>query len=75
MSAMAVRSETLQVNGVRCERCVMRLGHALESLDGIEAANANLLGQLSLSWDDARVERAQIVAALESAGFRPVSAE
>ena len=53
----------------------MRLGHALESLDGIEAANANLLGQLSLSWDDARVERAQIVAALESAGFRPVSAE
>jgi copper chaperone CopZ len=75
MSAMAVRSETMQVSGVRCERCVMRLGHALESLDGIEAANANLLGQLNLSWDDSRVQRAQIVAALERAGFRPVSAE
>jgi copper chaperone CopZ len=75
MSAMAVRSETLQVSGVRCERCVMRLGHALEGLDGIETANANLLGQLSLSWDDSRVERPQIVAALERAGFRPVSAE
>jgi copper chaperone CopZ len=64
-----VTSETMQVGGVRCERCVMRLGAALQGLEGIEFANANLMGELTLSWDDERLQRAEIVAALESAGF------
>jgi copper chaperone CopZ len=68
-----VTSETLQVTGVRCERCVMRLGAALQTLDGIESANANLMGQVTLAWDDERLPREEIVAALERAGFRPVS--
>lgn len=66
-------SETLQVTGVRCERCVMRLGSALQNLEGIESANANLMGQVTLAWDEKRLPREQIVAALERAGFRPVS--
>ena len=72
---MALRAETMQVDGIRCERCVMRLGHALENVDGIESANASLLGRLSLAWDDERVERAEIVTALERAGFPLVSSE
>jgi copper chaperone CopZ len=68
-----VTSETLQVTGVRCERCVMRLGSALQNLEGIESANANLMGQVTLAWDEKRLHREQIVAALERAGFRPVS--
>jgi copper chaperone CopZ len=67
---MAVRSETIQVSGVRCERCVMRLGGALEGLDGLESANANLMGEVTFAWDDERLEREKIVAALERAGFR-----
>ena len=63
-------SETLQVTGVRCERCVMRLGNALQKLEGIESANANLMGQVTLAWDEERLPREQIVAALERAGFR-----
>ena len=62
-------SETMQVSGVRCERCVMRLGGALRRLEGIEAANANLLGELSLTWDDQRLDRETIVEALARAGF------
>jgi hypothetical protein len=50
----------------------MRLGGALRGLDGIESANANLMGQVSLAWDDDRVERAAILAALARAGFHPV---
>jgi copper chaperone CopZ len=65
-----VTSETLQVTGVRCERCVMRLGNALQTLEGIESANANLMGQVTLAWDEERLPREQIVAALERAGFR-----
>ena len=67
---MATRTETLQVNGIRCERCVMRLGAALERHGGIEAANANLMGQVMLSWDDERTTREAIVDALAKAGFR-----
>jgi copper chaperone CopZ len=67
-----VQTETLQVNGVRCERCVMRLGAALQPLEGIEAANANLMGQVMLQWDDERIARDEIVAALSNAGFVPV---
>lgn len=71
---MAVVSETMQVSGIRCERCVLRLGGALGKLEGIESANANLVGQLALAWDDERVDREEIVAALDRAGFRPVTA-
>jgi copper chaperone CopZ len=66
-----VTSETLQVTGVRCERCIMRLGNALQKLEGIESANANLMGQVTLAWDEERLPREEIVAALERAGFRP----
>jgi copper chaperone CopZ len=69
---MAVQSETLQVSGIRCERCVHRLGAALKEHDGLEFANANLMGQVTLSWDDERTSRDAIVAALSRAGFRPL---
>jgi copper chaperone CopZ len=66
---VAVRTETIQVSGVRCERCVLRLGGALEGLEGIESANANLMGEVTLAWDDERLPREEIVAALARAGF------
>jgi len=69
---MAVKTETLQVTGIRCERCVMRLGATLGRLEGIEAANANLMGQVVLSWDDERLEREELLAAMARAGFRPL---
>jgi len=70
---VAVVSETMQVSGIRCERCVLRLGGALGKLDGIESANANLMGQVALAWDDERVDREEILAALDRAGFRAVA--
>jgi copper chaperone CopZ len=69
---MAVVSETIQVSGVRCERCVLRLGGALKKLEGLESAHANLVGQVSISWDDSRVRREEILAALGRAGFHEV---
>jgi copper chaperone CopZ len=64
------RTETLQITGIRCERCVMRLAHALEGHDGLEFANANLMGQVTLSWDDERTTREALLAAMSRAGFR-----
>jgi copper chaperone CopZ len=70
---VALQTDSIQVTGVRCERCVMRLGASLKGLDGLEAANANLMGQVVLAWDDERLGRDDILEALTRAGFRPVA--
>ena len=61
------------MSGIRCERCVLRLGAALERLDGIESANATLMGQVTLAWDDERLAREEIVAAMSAVGFRELA--
>ncbi len=71
---MATQSDTIQVGGVRCERCVLRLAAALEGHEGLESANANLLGQVALAWDDERTSRDEIVECLREAGFPELAA-
>ena len=66
-------SETIQVSGIRCERCVNRLAVALRGEEGLLAANANLMGQVTLSWDDAVTDRETLLAAMSRAGFRETS--
>ena len=71
---MSVQTETLQVTGIRCERCVGRLAGALRGHDGLELANANLMGQVMLQWDDEQTDRDAILAAMARAGFRELEA-
>jgi copper chaperone CopZ len=71
---VATQTETIQVGGVRCERCVMRLAHALEGHEGLESANATLMGQVSLAWDDEQTSRDAIVEKLARAGFPELAA-
>ena len=70
---MATQTEILQVSGIRCERCVNRLAAALRGHDGLEGANANLMGQVTLAWDDEKTTRDDLVAVLARAGFREVA--
>lgn len=63
----------MQVTGIRCERCVDRLARALQGHEGLEAANANLMGQVRLCWDDEKTSRDLLLAAMVSAGFHEVS--
>ena len=67
---MATRAETLQVTGIRCERCVNRLAATLSGHEGLESANANLMGQVTLEYDDEKTTRDELVAAMARAGFR-----
>jgi hypothetical protein len=52
----------------------MRLAHALEGHEGLEGANANLMGQLTLSWDDELTSREAIVERLAKSGFPELAA-
>ncbi|TMK34545.1 MAG: cation transporter [Actinobacteria bacterium] len=65
-----IREETIQVTGIRCERCVLRLAKVLEGHEGLEGANATLMGQVTLSWDEERTSREAILAAMVRGGFR-----
>jgi copper chaperone CopZ len=69
-----IHRETIQVSGIRCERCVMRLAKVLEGHSGLEAANANLMGQVSFAWDDERTSREAILAEMARGGFRELEA-
>jgi len=68
-----VTTETVQVSGIRCERCVKRLAAALTGHDGLEAANANLTGQVTLSWDESRTSREALFEAMAQGGFHPLA--
>jgi copper chaperone CopZ len=67
---VATVSETIQVSGIRCERCVMRLASTLEGTDGLESANATLMGQVQLTYDDERTTRDALVEKMARGGFR-----
>ena len=71
---MASVTETIQVSGIRCERCVNRLAGVLTGLEGLESANANLMGQVTLAWDDERTSREAILERLAKAGFPELAA-
>jgi copper chaperone CopZ len=65
---MTVVTETLEVEGIRCERCVQAIATALQGVDGLAGASANLMGEVTLAYDTPEVRNAA-VAAIEAAGF------
>lgn len=72
---MAVVTETIQVSGIRCERCVLRLAKVLEGHEGLQAANANLLGAVTLAWNDEVTKRQELLDAMARGGFRELVAQ
>jgi copper chaperone CopZ len=66
---MATITDTFLVSGIRCERCVMRLATALEDQPGLDAAHANLMGEVTLTWDDDVTTREALTQVLSGSGF------
>ena len=63
-------NETIQLSGIRCERCVMRLGKVLEGHEGLAAANATLMGQVTVAYDDELTSREALLKEMARGGFR-----
>lgn len=70
---MAIVGDTVQVSGIRCEQCVMRLAKTLEGVEGLEFANANLMGQVQLQWDDELTTRDALIETMARGGFRELA--
>jgi copper chaperone CopZ len=62
--------EVVQVRGIRCERCMARLAKVLENHDGLESANADFQGRVTLVYDDERTSREALTAEMLRGGFR-----
>jgi copper chaperone CopZ len=67
---MASVQETIQVRGIRCERCLARLAHVLKGQEGLESANATLAGAVTLTYDDEQTTREALLDAMVRGGFR-----
>jgi copper chaperone CopZ len=65
-------TEVVQVRGIRCERCMARLGHVLKAHDGLESVNADFQGRVTLVYDDERTDRDALLAAMQRGGFREI---
>jgi copper chaperone CopZ len=71
---VATRTETLQVSGIRCERCVQRLAVALSGQEGLESATASLMGRVDLAYDETLTTREELLAVMARSGFHEAPA-
>lgn len=61
---------TLTVTGMSCGGCVNSVHNVLKALPGVQTVEVTLSpGQARVSYDDSRVDRAALVAAIVGAGF------
>ncbi len=62
--------QTFRVTGMSCAACQMHVEKAVRALPGVERADVNLLqNRLTVVYDEKKVSGAQIIAAVESAGY------
>ena len=74
MSSPAEPRERLQlpIEGMTCASCARRVEKRLNRLDGVEATVNYATEQASVRFDAARVAPADLVAAVEAAGYGAV---
>jgi copper chaperone CopZ len=63
-----VIAEIFEVEGVFCPRCIEKIAAALTGVEGLRAAEASLMGEISVRLDDSAAHD-RVQAALEGAGF------
>ena len=63
MSTLALRIE-----GMTCQHCVRAVNEALAELPGVTVERVEI-GKASVSMDDARVATAQVIDAVQDAGY------
>ncbi len=59
----------ITIEGMSCQHCVMRVKKALEGLTGIAKLNVEV-GQASVSFDESKIQKKDIEAAIVKAGYK-----
>lgn len=65
---------TINVEGMTCGHCAMRVEKALEGVDGVKDAKVDLEGKrATVKVDEDKADKARLVAAVEEAGYKASS--
>jgi copper chaperone len=63
-------SETkINIEGMSCQHCVMSVKKAIGALKGIEQSDVSI-GNAVVKYDDSKVKKEEIEAAIEKTGFK-----
>jgi copper chaperone len=63
-------TETISVPEIHCDHCKMSIEGALESIDGVEDASVDIPARtVTVSYDEASVNRGDLVEAIEQQGY------
>ena len=64
-----MRTITLNIEGMHCGGCVKSVTQVLTELDGVQSADVQLEGKANITFDENRVNVAQLIEVIEDAGF------
>ncbi|MHB8627606.1 MAG: heavy-metal-associated domain-containing protein [Aggregatilineales bacterium] len=60
-----------QIQGMHCVGCAMTIDGAVEDVRGVKSATTNYARQVAeVEYDEKKVAEAQIVAAIQAAGYK-----
>ena len=64
-----MKTITLNIEGMHCGGCVKSVTRVLTELDGVQSADVQLAGKANITFDENRVNVAQLIEVIEDAGF------
>lgn len=65
----------LNIEGMSCDHCVMRITNALKEIEGVRSVDVNLQGGFALVDLSADVEDSKVEKAVDEAGYDLISIE
>jgi copper chaperone len=63
---------TLKIDGMSCQHCVMRVKKAIDALSGVSQSDVQV-GSAAVKFDESKIKKEDIAAAIEKAGYRVIS--
>lgn len=64
-----MKTITLNIEGMHCGGCVKSVTRVLTELYGVQSADVQLEGKANITFDENRVNVAQLIEVIEDAGF------
>ncbi len=64
-----MKTANIDIDGMSCQHCVMRVRKALEALSGITSMNVEV-GKVSVSFEESAITQPDIENAIAKAGYK-----
>ncbi|HAK89468.1 MAG TPA: hypothetical protein DHV16_00740 [Nitrospiraceae bacterium] len=63
---------TIEIEGMSCGHCVMRVKKAIDALSGVSQSDVQV-GSAAVKFDESKLKKEDITAAIEKAGYKVIS--